>query len=331
MSSLIFNDVTLQTGDYIYSSARILIVVIALIGSYTASERMSRMFRILKQLNEIETNLPCKRKPHSDWAMYFLMFITFLSAVGVPIITFTSFMKTDQSIIYYEILTQISRALLYQIMKLTEIQLITFAERVLQTLKIMNKNLELLISVEDSRTANVANRIRQLAKYNLNIYEIVRTMTKGDGYLIILLLLCLMVLIEMSWHKAVIWFSSSTELMFLYILPTILRGGGNSIELIYCTEVFHQTHSEMERTHEIVNYLKSRRGDEEDVNNELELFVRMLMLNKTTYSPLNMCTLSRPLVIQIFGTLLTYLTIILTYGTETNAPARAFENKSTLL
>ncbi|CAH2096665.1 unnamed protein product [Euphydryas editha] len=180
-------------------------------------------------------------------------------------------------------------------------------------------------------SANVANTIRQLAKYNLNIYEIVRTTTKGDGYLIMLLLVNHMVHGEIGWHKVVVWFSSSTELMFRYILPSILRIVKHSITLIFCTEVFHQTHAEMERTHQIVNYLKSQRGDEEDVNNELELFVRMLLLNKTTYSPLNMCTLSRPLVIKIFGSLVTYLVIILTYGKETKAPELLFENKRTFL
>ncbi|CAH2096662.1 unnamed protein product [Euphydryas editha] len=195
-------------------------------------------------------------------------------------------------------------------------------------LEYSRKNVE---NKSDIGTANVANTIRQLAKYNLKIYEIVRTTTKGDGYLIMLLLLSHMVHVEISWHKIVVWFSSSTELMFRYIIPSMLRMVTHTFELIFCTEVFHQTHAETERTHEIVNYLKSRRCDEEDVNNELELFVRMLLLNKTTYSPLNMCTLSRPLLLKIFGTLVTYLVIILTYGRETKAPELLFENKRTLL
>ncbi|CAH2096654.1 unnamed protein product [Euphydryas editha] len=375
-SLFFYEDATLLTVDYLHSGARIMAAVIALIGSYTASERLSRMFRMLKQLNQIDTNLPCKRIPHSDWAMYILMCSTLLYTIGVPITTFTLNTNKDNSIIFWEILSKISRALMYQIVTLIEMQMITFAGRVLQTLTTVNQSLELLIPVEDSilatpdtkkiarrnawentgtfkidvkpkttldynrknvenksDTANAydANTLRQLAKYIFNICKIVRTITEGDGYLLMMLLVCHTLHVEISWHKTIVWLSSTTELMYLYVIPSILRSVVHSIALIYCTEVFHQTHAEMDRTHQIINYLKCRRCDEEDVNNELELFVRMLLLNKTTYSPLHMCTLSRLLVMKIFGSLVTYLIIILTYGTETKAPELIFENKRTLI
>ncbi|CAH0715911.1 unnamed protein product, partial [Brenthis ino] len=80
----------------------------------------------------------------------------------------------------------------------------------------------------------------------------------------------------------------------------------------------------MERTSIIVQTLKCNCGENQPLRNELDQFLRMLKLQKTSYSPLDMCTLGRPLLFKIFGGLFTYLMVILTYGPESQTPSLAF-------
>nr|XP_026492301.1 uncharacterized protein LOC113397977 [Vanessa tameamea] len=178
----------------------------------------------------------------------------------------------------------------------------------------------------DLLNANVALTIRQLATNYFKICEIVRAITKKEGFLIILIFLYHMLHLEDSWYKIIIGISAFEGKYYL-VIPSISHGIIEVIALILCTEPFHQTHVQMDRTHLTINYLKCRNRDNEEVSNELETSLRLLLLNKTTYSPLSVCTLARPLVLKIFGILVTYLVIILTYGPEMIQPTLAIANK----
>ncbi|XP_045447867.1 uncharacterized protein LOC123656206 [Melitaea cinxia] len=158
----------------------------------------------------------------------------------------------------------------------------------------------------------------------LNICEIVKCVTNSDGYMLMLLLVSHTMFIEVSWHKAIVWRSDTSTGLYSYILLLISQSIVYAVTLILFIDFFHQTHKQMERTRQIVITLKYHRCDEEKVNNELETFNRMLLLNKTTYSPLNMFTLSRSLVGKIFSGIVTYLVTILTYSNESNVDINSF-------
>ncbi|XP_046965869.1 uncharacterized protein LOC124534203 [Vanessa cardui] len=229
----------------------------------------------------------------------------------------------------------------YQITILLEAQIITLAGRVLATLETINDNLEDLIpgkyptSIPDTKPtvpraaweniqtipvrlhrtnicprdvqdkcnvdapeSNVALTLRRLAIHYFDICEIVRTITKFEGFLMILTILHHMLNLELQIASEV-------------------------------DQVHHKCDSrwKMERTHLTVNFLKCQIHDNKEVSNELETFLRLLLLNKTTYSPLSVCTLSRSLIVKIFGCLVTYLVIIMTYGVEVNDPTLVLANR----
>ncbi|CAH0715912.1 unnamed protein product, partial [Brenthis ino] len=73
---------------------------------------------------------------------------------------------------------------------------------------------------------------------------------------------------------------------------------------------------EMENTSFLVQELKCICGERQALSNELDLFLRQLVLLKTTSSPLDICTMNRDLTFKILGALLSYLVIMVTYGPE---------------
>ncbi|XP_046963677.1 putative gustatory receptor 28b [Vanessa cardui] len=85
--------------------------------------------------------------------------------------------------------------------------------------------------------------------------------------------------------------------------------------IAYYIEKFHQTHCEMQRTQNLIISVKSKENETE-VEHELELFSRILILSNVSYSPLGMFTIDRPLMVKLFGGLTTYLVIILQYGDQ---------------
>lgn len=55
----------------------------------------------------------------------------------------------------------------------------------------------------------------------------------------------------------------------------------------------------MERTQLLVRYLKYGNKPSVTMNNELDLFQRILILHTTKYSPFDMCTLDRSLLVKV--------------------------------
>ncbi|XP_046965870.1 uncharacterized protein LOC124534204 [Vanessa cardui] len=175
------------------------------------------------------------------------------------------------------------------------------------------------------RITRISEILKQLEQIDLNVHLRRKTSVNRRLYFIGWTYVTTSFLLRLSLMIHVIVTDHSCK--YYLLLPFITRSIIDVIALILCTEPFHQTHVQMDRTHLNINYLKCQRRENEEVSNELETFLRLLLLNKTTYSPLRLCTLARPLVVKIFGSLVTYLVIILTYGPEMSQPTLAINNK----
>ena len=55
----------------------------------------------------------------------------------------------------------------------------------------------------------------------------------------------------------------------------------------------------MQRTIVLVNSLKGAVIDDESAKNEVETFQRLLVLNKATFTPLNMFTINRSVILKV--------------------------------
>ena len=55
----------------------------------------------------------------------------------------------------------------------------------------------------------------------------------------------------------------------------------------------------MQRTIILVNSLKAAVIDDESAKNEVETFQRLLVLKKATFTPLNMFTINRSLILKV--------------------------------
>ncbi|XP_039751537.1 uncharacterized protein LOC120627593 [Pararge aegeria] len=149
----------------------------------------------------------------------------------------------------------------------------------------------------------------------MSVCNVIVGFNSNDGFLIILLLATNALQMEKYLYTIVLiqWSNQPYDMQFFWqFLWCIML----SMKLISIVEPFHRTHAQMFRTHVLINYLKCQRWDDQAISNELETFVRLLMLRNPTYSPLNMITLERSFLIQLSGCILTYLVIMLTYGLE---------------
>ncbi|XP_023940704.1 uncharacterized protein LOC112047722 [Bicyclus anynana] len=120
---------------------------------------------------------------------------------------------------------------------------------------------------------------------------------------------------EKYMYKIVAWPTMYTKYN-LNFATTLMWSVVLSLKLVCTVEPFHRTQAQMLRTNTLVNTLKCRQWEDEAVSNELDTFVRLLMLRRPSYAPLSMLMLERALVVKIYGCLVTYLVIMLTYGPE---------------
>ncbi|XP_046964203.1 uncharacterized protein LOC124533082 [Vanessa cardui] len=82
---------------------------------------------------------------------------------------------------------------------------------------------------------------------------------------------------------------------------------------------------QMQRTDNLIIRGKSMENERE-VEHELELFSRIIILSNASYSPLSMFTIDRPLMVKLFGGLITYLVIILQYGDQNENSSQLYNN-----
>ncbi|XP_046966132.1 uncharacterized protein LOC124534372 isoform X2 [Vanessa cardui] len=280
--------------------------------------------------------------------MTYIVFFYFISSTTLRIIDFAYHYQKLTNIL--AIFLYLTKVIVYTIATLLEIQLMALSGAVLVTLKMINDKLEKLnVSAPstdepvpditrktpraawnernaaknytsthktnendldfDASESSTSFQIRQIAKYYLKICEFVRQTTKSEEYIMIVLLIYHTLHLK---FKILKWVSNvGTGNLFSLIVPSI-RSIIHSMALILSVEFFHQTHVQMERTFLTINLLKCQNSGDKEVCNELDLFFRLHLLNKTSYSPLAICTLARPLVVKIFGGMVTYVVFVMT-------------------
>nr|XP_026492288.1 uncharacterized protein LOC113397963 [Vanessa tameamea] len=161
----------------------------------------------------------------------------------------------------------------------------------------------------DLSESNMSFQIRQLAKYYSKICEFVRETTNSEEFMMIFMLIYHTLHLK---FKILTWVSTvGTGRWYSLIFPSIYSII-HSTALILIVESFHQTHVQMERTFLTINLLKCQKSGDKEMCNELDLFFRLYLLNKTTYSPLAICTMARPLIVKIFGGMVTCVVFIMT-------------------
>nr|XP_026489001.1 putative gustatory receptor 28b [Vanessa tameamea] len=224
-----------------------------------------------------------------------------------------------------------------------QLQISFFAQRVNITLVAINDTLNILL-FDDAiisgdkrnhaakrkfgREESIPHIIRELAISYVFICEIVMNTTKAEGVNMILAILYMAIHLEIQLYQIITTLiSNSLETNFFSYSNIVLSFWCICCIsfIIYYIEQFHQTHYEMERTHNLIISGKSKENERE-VEHELELFSRIIILSNASYSPLSMFTIDRTLMMKLFGGLITYLVIIVQYGLQTDNSTQLYNN-----
>ncbi|KAL0867536.1 hypothetical protein ABMA27_008313 [Loxostege sticticalis] len=100
--------------------------------------------------------------------------------------------------------------------------------------------------------------------------------------------------------------SASCKQLALHLIWCVLH----LLRTVVIVEPSHFTQVEMDRTHLLVSQLILQNSDGL-MSEELDKFYKYLLLNKITYTPMGICTLSRSLLATMLGSVATYLVILI--------------------
>ncbi|XP_050353641.1 gustatory receptor for sugar taste 43a-like [Nymphalis io] len=82
------------------------------------------------------------------------------------------------------------------------------------------------------------------------------------------------------------------------------------VSMLMVVEPCYQTQKEMDKTQVLVLYLLRCVSSTDPLFVDVDIFCKQLHLDRPSYTPLGMCTISRPLIVTIIGAVMTYLVII---------------------
>ncbi|NP_001091791.1 candidate olfactory receptor [Bombyx mori] len=156
--------------------------------------------------------------------------------------------------------------------------------------------------------------IRRLALSYGSICEVVRQIDNNNGIIVLLLLASFLLhLVVTPYYLIISFVTESPHTGFEKVLNPILQTVWclyHTFGLVMIIEPCHRTHEEMETTRELVSRVMCSADPRDPISIELEMFFRQLVLNKASYAPLKVCTLTRSLVATILGSITTYLIVI---------------------
>ncbi|XP_061383968.1 putative gustatory receptor 28b [Danaus plexippus] len=167
-----------------------------------------------------------------------------------------------------------------------------------------------LIKVLDK---NPVKLIRQCIKNYLSICDIITNITQSDGILLGILIFCHILYLMSNSYKIISYSSSPIDEeanIYIAFYSSLLH----AMIMTFCVEPYHGTETEMQRLQFLLRSMKWKNIDKTEIRNELNLFWSIMCMNKATYSPLGMFTLDRMFVLKVFGSLVTYMVIVFTYG-----------------
>ncbi|XP_037292799.1 gustatory receptor for sugar taste 43a-like [Manduca sexta] len=304
------------------------VTIIAIVGGYQAPAHMRRLIVFVNRVQQITSDLHASSKcpKSSDDRMY-------CCVVFALIFLFTVLFGDLLSYIYIAIEKEerVWVAVMYSgyycsnvITRLIKVQFMLTATYVLSALRLINFKLNNLQKKYDqyhvtSVGESDAQTIRHLCLSYGAVCKIIKEIDKSYGTVLLLLLgMMFLHLIVTLYYiiNDIIGIDSTGYDKFETFTKPILQA-------IWCTfhtwnlfmiiEPSHKTHEEVERTRELISQFMCTLPLQmsEPLQMELEVFGKRLLLDCVAYSPHQVLTLTRSLVVTIFGSMTTYLVVII--------------------
>nr|XP_026488860.1 gustatory receptor for sugar taste 43a-like [Vanessa tameamea] len=164
--------------------------------------------------------------------------------------------------------------------------------------------------IDDKKYFRSDNRtVRDLSNAYTGICDILRRIDDSHGFLLLLILISFfMQLIITPYYLITTLYTSMNQIN--YILLQISWCMYHIISMLMVVEPCYQTQKEMDRTQMLVLYLLRYISSTDPMFVDVDIFCKQLYLDRPSYTPLGMCTISRPLTVTIIGAVMTYLVII---------------------
>ncbi|XP_047538582.1 uncharacterized protein LOC125072114 [Vanessa atalanta] len=146
---------------------------------------------------------------------------------------------------------------------------------------------------KDTRT------VRDLSNAYTGICDILRRIDESHGFLLLLILISFFMQLIITPY---------------YLITTLFQISWcmyHIISMLMVVEPCYQTQKEMDRTQVLVSYLMRYISSTDPMFVDVDIFCKQLYLDRPSYTPLGMCTISRPLTVTIIGAVMTYLVIII--------------------
>ncbi|XP_069359593.1 uncharacterized protein [Maniola hyperantus] len=369
--------------DYMRQAGRLLAALLLLLGAASAPRRLRRL-----ATTRFKTKLPhCQRRRENKRSIVFVL-AAFAACFAAHVVDVLLDKRSFENV--FITLHQCALLFAQYVESLIVLQIVLSARRVARSLTALNDGLELLVpglyshrspsmfedkadtvrraprvawedapSATHSNSNNAALAIRRHAQCHAAVCDVVRGATEADGLYLTAVLVLFSLRLGIVLYEIILWGLLIDQLAVSFLMTPLLFCALLLTTLIIIVAPFHDTHVQMQRTHFLVTNVKFSCRDDVRVTNELELFLRLLKLNRATYSPLGVCTLEScrddvrvtnelelflrllklnratysPLGVctleylvygnpgEIFATITTYLVAALTYGPERKKPA----------
>ncbi|CAH4021376.1 unnamed protein product [Pieris brassicae] len=167
----------------------------------------------------------------------------------------------------------------------------------------MNEELKKLLHEGAYKRSYGAEKVRELTDAYMTISEVIKTVMETGEVGIFLYIMSKLVRLMTRVYNYAHWQFAFQDMTFDYhiILSSMM-------EIFWCTQTVvksflycegpHQIHSMLQETQDLVSKLK-KKYHEDNISNELHLFLRLTMLSRPTFSPLSVFTLNRGLVAKL--------------------------------
>nr|WCC57878.1 gustatory receptor 13.2 [Papilio memnon] len=195
-------------------------------------------------------------------------------------------------------------------------------------LQALNRRLgKLLIDLKKNKessdeTSSAPRTLRKLATSYSTLCDLMKTLDKENGFMILVAFILLLIYAIQSIFFVIVFWDLNTLTTFAFTENESEKATLNRILLCFqCVHIVAKfmfllepcqwTYNEMEVTRLFVTRLTHYAPTRGPLGNELEKFYRLVFTNIPSYSPLQLFTLKRSFILEISGTLITWMLIVL--------------------
>ncbi|XP_026333113.1 putative gustatory receptor 28b [Hyposmocoma kahamanoa] len=204
-----------------------------------------------------------------------------------------------------------------------ELQFMVIVMKIVSAQKAINNALMDLVCQVDNRgqtgciTCQISNQDTELVRYLILSYgaicDVVRQINDSNAIVLNLLLLSFFLHLVVNpyylisfWASTKHWEASAMLQIFMFSFHTL--------NMMIIIEPAHRSTEEMEATQALLGQLTRRvTNPSEPLFHELDLFYKQIVLNPVSFTPMGICSLTRPIITTIFGAVTTYIVIILQF------------------